>query len=158
MVLNAAGTQYSTTPVNFGDPTVAAAGDPGAVTTAGTTVGGAGTDANGVTITDTRAGANDWTASINTTDFTNSGTTPISGDNLLFDTIAPKFIPGNAYTATNIHTVASVTGFKSATKPFANTVAHPGPGTVNVTGKMSLTAPSSTTAGLYTATVTFTIA
>jgi hypothetical protein len=141
MVLDASGTQF-TASAAFGDPAAPATTNP---TTA----------SNGVTITDTRAGSTGWTASAQTTDFTGSAATVINGDNLTFSSVTPKYLTGNKLQTGSVST-NSISAFKSAKKSFATTTQ--GPGTVNITGVLGLTAPTSTLAGDYTATLTFTIA
>lgn len=148
MQLNAIGTQLSAS-APFGDPAAPAATDPGAGSAA--TV----SRSNGVTITDTRATSTGWSAYAQTTDFTNpSLNTPIDGNLLSFTGVTPKYLTGNNLQAGNVLT-NDITAFKSVKKSFATT--GKGPGTVNITGVMTLLAPTSTKAGLYTATVTFTI-
>jgi hypothetical protein len=154
--LSADGQTLSTTPVPFGDPLADAAVDPGQIS------GGTPTAAqtsNGVTITDTRAGSTGWAASAQMSEFTNTNpaiTTTIPGDNLTFSSIAPKFITGNALNVANVTTVPTITQFGlSGKKVFANATA--GPGTVNITGKLGLTAPTSTQPGDYQGTLTFTV-
>jgi hypothetical protein len=146
--LNAGGTAYSTAPVAFGDPIAAAAADPG-------TWNGSNPAAltNGVTITDTRAASTGWTAKVSTTDFT-SGTNSFDGNDLTFDQVTPKYITGNHLQAGSVST-NNVSAFKTP-KAFATTTQ--GPGTVNITGKLHLDGVStSTVAGTYTATLTFTV-
>ncbi|SOD72296.1 hypothetical protein SAMN05892883_1701 [Jatrophihabitans sp. GAS493] len=138
MTLSADGTSLTSTPANFGDPAVAASATPGVN--------------NGVTITDTRTGSTGWTASASVSDFTNGANT-INGDGLSFTNVAPKYIVGN-HIQSGV-TPHDITAFKTAAKAFA--VSNVGPGTVDVTGKLALTAPTSTLAGLYVATMTFTI-
>ena len=156
MKLSSDGTGLSAS-APFGDPAAPAAIDPGPGSLGHTPIVGAypaAATANGITITDTRAGSTGWTASAQTTDFTNSGSTPIDGNLLTFTGVTAKYLSGNALQAgsVNVHDIAA---FKTAKKAFADTT-H-GPGTVNIVGTMNLTAPTSTLPGLYTATVTFTI-
>lgn len=155
MTLNPQGTLYSAS-APFGDPNAPAAADPGSLGTAA--VSGpypAATTANGVTITDTRAGSTGWTASAQVTDFTNpSLSTVIPGNNLTFTGVTPKYLSGNALQAGDVLT-NDITAFSSVKKAFATTVK--GPGTVNITGVLGLTAATSTLPGDYTATLTFTI-
>jgi hypothetical protein len=138
---------------------------------------------NGVTITDTRAGDQDWTASVETTNFS-GGANVINGQNLEFTQVAPSYITGNALqsgdviandvpsgaiTTTGTGTGTSVTaatpfgatatgnaGLAGSPHQFASAAA--GDGSVYVDGQLTLVAPSSTPPGAYTATVTFTIA
>jgi len=69
-----------------------------------------------------------------------------------FTGVTPKYIAGNAIQSGVV--TNDITAFKTK-KAFATTTK--GPGTVDITGTMTLTAPTSTKPGLYTATVTFTI-
>ncbi|MDQ1733073.1 MAG: hypothetical protein QOK10_3232 [Pseudonocardiales bacterium] len=160
MSLDANGTVLSAS-APFGASGAPAATDPGAIPAGTSGTPGAALTNNGVTITDTRAASTGWTASAQTTDFTGpTGTsTPINGDNLSFTGVTPKYLAGNAIDgsspAKSVQT-NPIDHFKSAKKSFATTTA--GPGTVNITGVLGLTAPTSTQPGLYTATVTFTIA
>lgn len=154
MQLNAAGTLLSTS-APFGSTTAAATTDPGTLGTAPASSYPASATNNGVTITDTRAGSTGWTASAQTTDFTNPGlSTVIPGDNLTFTGVTPKYLAGNFLQAGSVGT-QDISAFKTTKKAFAQTAF--GPGTVNIVGTMGLTAPTSTKAGAYTATVTFTI-
>jgi hypothetical protein len=126
----------------------------------------------GVTIIDTRTGGAGWTATVKSTDFT-SGANLISACNLGFTGVTPDYIPGNAISATHPITVTDVpnggasniapatagctaTGLAGTGHTFAS-IASLGAGSVNVYGNMDLYAPTSTPAGIYTATVTFTI-
>jgi hypothetical protein len=145
--LSADGKSLTTAPVNFGDPAAPAITDPG------TSLG-----SNGVTVTDTRLGSTGWTASVQTTDFTSPATaTPIPGDGLAFSSITPKFLTANNLQAGDVTgTAGTLSAFTSAPKVLAT--ATKGPGTVAITASVSLTAPTSTLPGTYTATVTFTIA
>jgi hypothetical protein len=153
MVLNAAGTQYTTTAA----------------------FGNAGSPASGVTITDTRAGGLGWTASLQSGVFTNNTVLPvgvINGGNLGFAGVAPQYIAGNALNVApgNVvsvfDNVAPAVALGSSAVAPALSLANPqkfasaaiGAGSVNVTGLFTLNAPSSIPAGLYGGTVTFTIA
>jgi len=150
MVLNAAGTQYTTSSA-FGTAT-----DP----------------TSGVTITDTRAGGLGWTASLQSSVFTNTtaATGSINAGNLGFTGVAPQYITGNALNLApgNVVSVfenvaptlalapaAAASGLANSQK-FAS--AAIGAGSVNVTGTFTLNAPSSVPAGVYGGIVTFTIA
>jgi hypothetical protein len=118
---------------------------------------GSAATTNGVTITDTRAGSAGWIAYAQTSDFTNpSLSTLIPGDNLTFTGVTPKYLAGNALQAGSVNP-HDITGFGpvGGKKRFADTTQ--GPGTVNISGVMGLTAATSTKPGLYTATVTFTV-
>ncbi|MCW2524850.1 MAG: hypothetical protein JWO63_3185, partial [Frankiales bacterium] len=158
MALNAAGTGLSAS-APFGSPETTAPGatDPGAIPAGTTGTPAAALTNNGVTITDTRPGSTGWTASAQTSNFDGPGAnaTPIPGDNLSFTGVTPKYVSGNALQTGSV-TTNDITAFHTAKKSFATTT-H-GPGTVDIYGNLGLTAPTSTLPGLYTATVTFTIA
>jgi hypothetical protein len=155
MTLNENATELSASaPFGTADPSAPAGTDPGTLDTdpsAPTT--------NGVTITDARPGDVGWTASAQSTDFTGpaGNTTPIPGDNLSFTGVTPKYLAGNGLHAGSVST-NDITAFGATAKPFARTTAGQGPGTVNIYGTFGLTAATSTRAGAYGATVTFTIA
>lgn len=105
-------------------------------------------------ITDTRAGDLAWTAYVTSTDFTGPGT--IDGTGLSYTNVTPSYIAGNALNSTTKPVVTNnVASVKGGPHQFASAV-H-GSGSVYIDGRFDLTAPSSTPAGLYTATVTFTI-
>ncbi|MFZ0251249.1 MAG: Ig-like domain-containing protein [Acidimicrobiales bacterium] len=125
-----------------------------------------------VTITDTRAGDLGWTASASVTNFvstTNSGDT-INAQNLSFTGVVPSYIGGDALQAGSV-TVDQLTsghvyaagasgsdGLAGSGKPFASAAVGDSVGSVNVDGTLTLKAPTSTPAGLYAATLTFTVA
>ncbi len=129
--------------------------------------GNAANPNNGVTITDTRAGDLPWTASATVTDFTDSSNDVINGQNLTFSGVTPVYIAGNALqtgdvVTTNVTntavygpTATGSDGLKGGPHEFATAAA--GTGSVYIDGLLTLTAPTSTPAGLYTATLTFTI-
>jgi hypothetical protein len=121
----------------------------------------------GVTITDTRAGDQSWTASATVTDFTDGGSDVINGQNLTFTGVTPSYISGNGLQSgvvTNDVTNSAVyganapgsDGLKGGPHQFAT--AAQGAGEVYIDGQLNLNAPTSTPAGSYTATLTFTIA
>jgi hypothetical protein len=127
---------------------------------------------DGVTITDTRAGDLAWTASVTSSDFAN-GSNLINACNLGFTGVTPVQIGANALgtpakpvLTTDVPNGGSggiaapggvcSTGLAAGPHAFA-TAAH-GAGSVNIVGAMDLYAPTSTPAGTYMATVTFTIA
>lgn len=137
-----------------------------------------------ITITDTRAGNANWTASVSAIDFT-SGVNTIDAHGLGFTAVAPTYLLNNAlcsvaydgapivagecqdgapvkpvvtndvpsYAPTNA--LYPTTGLKGAPHQFATTT-NGGVGTVYVNGFLNLYAPTSTQAGTYTTTVTFT--
>ncbi len=159
----------ATNPFNLG---TAVLNPGGSEFTASAPFGSATNPGNGVSITDTQAGGGPWTASATVTNFTNSGTGVINGENLAFLNVVPVYISGNALQAgdvtTNNVTSAATTGTPYGTTdtgsdglkggPHAFATAASGNGSVYVDGTLSLVAPSSTPAGLYSATLTFTIA
>ncbi len=137
-----------------------------------------GTTANGgVTITDTGIGNADWTASAQVNNFAGPGGAVINGQNLTFTSVHPVYISGNAYQASGTGTIPVATndvtnsppggypygplatgtdGLYGTAHAFADTTI-PGGGEVNIFGVLTLNAPTSTPAGTYTATLTFTI-
>jgi hypothetical protein len=119
-------------------------------------------------VTDTRAGNQPWTASATVTDFTDGSSDVINGQNLTFTGVTPIQIAGNALLASAV-TPTDVTntaiygptdpgsdGLKGGPHKFAQT-AH-GEGEVEIDGVLTLTAPTSSPSGEYTATLTFTVA
>lgn len=135
--------------------------------TASQAFGNAGNPANGVTITDTRAGDQSWTASATVTDFRDGSNDVINGQNLTFTNVTPSYISGNALQSGDVVTspvtnsaiyaaaAAGSDGLKGGPHVFASAAA--GEGSVNIDGLLTLTAPTSTPAGSYTATLTFTV-
>jgi hypothetical protein len=129
--------------------------------------GSAGNPSNGVSITDTRAGDQSWTASATVTDFDGGSGNVINGQNLTFTGVTPSYIAGNALQSGDVvttdvtnsaiygPTAAGSDGLKGGPHVFAT--AGDGNGSVYVDGVLTLTAPTSTPAGVYTATLTFTI-
>lgn len=109
-----------------------------------------------LTITDTRAGDLPWTAKVTTSDFTGAGTATIDGAGLAFTSVTPTYISGNALNAATKPVVTTdVPSVKGGPHTFASAVK--GVGSVYIDGALALVAPTSTTAGDYTATVTFTV-
>ncbi len=126
--------------------------------------------ANGLTVTDTRAGNLGWTVSAVANNFSD-GALPtahlIDAKGFGFTGVTPRYITGNAInSATNAvtpHDVAPNTltatdthtglGAKTAIADVVN-----GDGTVRITGLLELYAPSSTVAGVYSTVLTFTAA
>ena len=129
-------------------------------------------------VTDTQAGNADWTASVQSSNFTSTSSaaaaaTPIDAQNagLTGLTIVPvpsnALQPGPALPAvqhgvyvTNIPAgtppFTGTSGLGGGKHTFANTVGG-GDGSVGFVGTFTLNAPTSTAAGVYTATVTFTV-
>jgi len=167
----AAGTLTITTPYGPSNPfdlgTMVLAAD-GTQLTASAAFPKAGDPA--IIVTDTRAGDLAWTASASTTDFA-SGANLINGQNFGFTSVVPGYLAGNALNAATKPVVTNdvpaiaglpvapatpgAAGLKGGPHSFA-TAAH-GVGTVNISGVLNLKAPTSTVAGAYTATLTFTV-
>jgi hypothetical protein len=153
LALSSDGTHYSASG-NFGDSAAPATIDPGNLGSTTLASYPAGSTSNGVTITDTRAGSIGWSASVSSTDFTNSGPSSISGHLFSFSSVTPKAITGNNLHVTDI-TPTPVTDL-GAGGVFAKTTK--GPGTIAITGILGLAnVPTSVQAGDYTATLTFTV-
>jgi hypothetical protein len=112
-----------------------------------------------LTISDTRAGDQPWTAYLYSNDFTNGGTGVIDSSGLSYTNVTPSYIAGNALNAATkpvvTNDVASVKGDSTHQHQFAS-AAH-GAGSVFIDGRFDLVAPSSVQAGDYTGTVTFTV-
>jgi len=127
-----------------------------------------GTNAGGVTVTDTRAGQQGWTASAVSSNFTDAASDVINAQDLTFTGVQPSYIAGNALqsgvTTTPITNTAiygpTATGTDGlgGVHPFATAPVGASDGSVFINGVLTLTAPTSTPAGQYTATLTFTIA
>lgn len=147
MVLNASGTRFTASASfpNTGDPKIR--------------------------VTDTRAGELGWNSYVTATDFSNGGAGVINAQNLSFTSVAPGYLSGDALQAGSVtpYDVTSAAGVVYAAgavgsdglrgAPARFAAAQPGAsvGTVDLAGMLSLKAPASTPAGLYTATITFTI-
>jgi hypothetical protein len=128
-----------------------------------------GTGYTGVTLTDTRAGDAGWSAYVEASNFAEQGGSGvINAQNLSFTGVAAAYITGDNLSATNPITTTDDTsssvhapgatgtdGLAGIPHQFA-TKAQPDTGTVGIYGTLSLTAPSSTPAGTYSTTLTFT--
>ena len=176
-VIVAPGTLTITTPYNY-DAVLAPSApkfilgtmalDPTATyLTASAAFGDAATPAQGVTITDTRSGDLTWTASASATDFVDPANDTIDAHGLGFTAVTARYLVGNALNASTkpivVNDVTSfvpsnasyaTSGLKGAPHQFAT--ALQGVGTVYVTGSLNLYAPTSTKAGTYLSTLTFT--
>jgi hypothetical protein len=129
---------------------------------------------NGITVVDTKAGNLPWTVSAlasNLSDGTGHANGAISGENVGLTGLTPVLVPGNAIVAGDV----TVTNQSAATPPvgptdpgsvglgggsphvIATDSAQPD-GTVGINGTVTLNAPTSTEAGIFTGTITFTIA
>jgi hypothetical protein len=127
-----------------------------------------GTNAGGVTVTDTRAGQPGWTASAVSGNFTDAANDVINAQDLTFTGVQAQYITGNALQSgvvtspignTAIYGPAATgTDGLGGVHPFATAPAGGSDGSVYINGVLTLTAPTSTPAGQYTATLTFTIA
>lgn len=108
-------------------------------------------------ITDTRAGDLPWTASAAATVFSGAGSATIDQAGLSFTGVAVQTVASNTLgTAAKPVVPQDIASFSASPQTFA-TAAH-GNGSVWIVGTLGLHAPTSVPAGLYTATVTFTIA
>ena len=132
---------------------------------------GSATDGKGVTITDRRAGDLPWDAKVSAQDFASAAGDKINAQNLSFTAVKPGYLANNALNATSKPVVTNdlptttTTGYaagdtgsdglRGLAKRFAH--ADKGNGTVYVYGTMNLVAPTSTKAGTYYSTVTFTV-
>lgn len=115
---------------------------------------------NPVTLTDTRAGNPGWSVSGQLTDFSDGGTHLINGQNLGW---TPKVIDkGASQTVTAGGAVAPAGGVAPADagtaglKSSRSLATGTGLGTAHVGADLALSAPTSTVAGTYTATLTLT--
>jgi len=126
----------------------------GTALTASAGFGSLAVNGSGITITDTRSGGAIWTANVQSGNFTDPAADTISASGLSFTGLADAFPPGNALTGNVILTPVPNVG---AGGTFATSAPNAGDGTVWIVGTMALTAPSSTKAATYTATVTFTV-
>jgi hypothetical protein len=157
-------TPYSpTNPLNLGALQLNASGN---LLSASAQFGDPSSTAGEIFVTDTRAGDPDWTASVQAGNFT-SGTNSIDGQYSGLTNVTAEPVSGNALTAANVTitnnpagTTAIVAGgtqgIGGAKHTFAQTTAG-GDGSIGFIGTFTLNAPTSTPAGLYTGTVTFTV-
>lgn len=113
----------------------------------------------GVSITDTRPGNQPFTAQASATDFA-SGTGGTIGAALLsFDAPTARYITGNRLNGVTGPTTVTTTAIPAFSLAPATFATGTGPGSVFVTGILTLdNVPTSVPAGVYTSTVTFTIA
>jgi hypothetical protein len=133
-----------------------------------------GVNFNGITVVDTQSGNLPWTVSAlasNLTDGTGHPGGTISGENVGLTNLTPIFVSGNAIQTGDV----TVTDQPAAAPPVAptdtgsqglgGTTAHQiaadsaqPDGTVGINGTVTLNAPTSTEAGIFVGTITFTIA
>jgi hypothetical protein len=129
-----------------------------------------GTNAGGVTVTDTRAGQQGWSASAVASNFTDGATpTPdvINAQDLTFTNVQAQYLTGNALQSGVVTTAIGNTAIYGPTATgtdglggvhqFASAPVGDSDGSVYINGLLTLVAPTSTPAGSYTATITFTI-
>jgi Bacterial Ig-like domain (group 3) len=116
-----------------------------------------------VTVTDTRAGNPGWTASLTRADFTGlapADTIPAKYSG--FTNVHGSYIAGNAIQLGDVafsNIAANSPTYVPGPATFATTTAGNGTGTVDILANFVLEGvPTSTRPGLYTATVTFTVA
>jgi hypothetical protein len=132
------------------------------------TTGQFGTVAQPIQVTDTRAGNLPWTASALASPFDDGSSHFINAQNLGLTDLQYVNTNGNALSAANVSiydnvaangvSVATVGALGlGGTAPHKFAAAANGNGTIGFTGTMTLNAPTSTVAGIYTSTVTFTI-
>lgn len=155
-----------TTPYSSGSPLDIGHLTRNAASNALTTSAVFGSTSTPIQVTDTRAGDLPWTAYVQTTDFS-SGGSAINGQNLGLTGLQYVETPGNALSHTTVQTfdnpaaqAVSVTdagtlGLKGLPHKFASAAA--GDGTIGLFGTLTLNAPTSTLAGTYAATLTFTV-
>jgi hypothetical protein len=135
--------------------------------TASAPFGSNSSPSQGVTITDTLAGDQAWTASATVTNFVDPNGDQINGQNLSFTSVTPSYLAGNALQTgdvitTNITSAGDYAPGASGTDglsggPHEFATAAAGDGSVYIDGVLTLEAPTSTPAGVYTATLTFTV-
>jgi hypothetical protein len=138
--------------------------------TASAPFGSSSNPSQGVTITDTRAGDQSWTASATVTNFVDPDGDQINAQNVSFTGVTPSYLAGNALQSGDVVTTdlpsagdyaagaSGSDGLAGGPHAFATAAAGDGDGSVYVDGLLTLAAPTSTPAGVYTATLTFTVA
>ncbi|HTW18940.1 MAG TPA: Ig-like domain-containing protein [Mycobacteriales bacterium] len=158
-------------PLNLGTMTLDSTGT---TFTASHTFGGSATDpTQDIFITDTRSGDLPWTAQAEASNLTDGGSNPgsqISGEDVGLTGLTEVPVTGNGFNglASNFTTFANpaaspavgptdigTQGLGNAAHDIAQ--AQQGIGSIGLTGTMTVNAPSSTEAGTFTGTVTFTL-
>jgi Bacterial Ig-like domain (group 3) len=174
----AAGTITITTPYSPGNPLNLGAlqlNSNGTLLSANAQFGNTTNTASEIFVTDTRAGDPNWTATVDSGAFTSASTsTPIDGQYAGLTNVTVEGVGGNALNSGNVTVTnnpaattgvvpgghlgigGSVAGTPGSGHVFANTTAG-GDGSVGFIGTFTLNAPTSTAAGLYVGTVTFTV-
>jgi len=128
---------------------------------------------NGITVVDTQSGNLPWTVSAAASNLSDGSGHPngaISGENVGLTGLTPVFVPGNAIVAGDVTTTDQAaasppvgptdTGSLGLGGGIAHAIAADSAqpvGTVGINGTVTLNAPTSTEAGIYTGTITFTI-
>jgi hypothetical protein len=124
-----------------------------------------------VTVTSNRSGDPTWTASVTATNLSSGGTDPtyINAENLGFTDLTAVPISGGELTAADLTftdipadpgvsaTDDSGGGLAGGPHPFVTTAPNGGNGSINIYGTLTLNAPPSTPAGVYTGTITLTV-
>lgn len=127
----------------------------------------------GITIVDTKAGNLPWTASAIATDLTDGGLNPgskIRGENVGLTNLAPVYVTGNAIVTPDVVVTNQAApippvgpadlgsaGLGGTTPHVIATDSLMPVGTVGINGTITLNAPTSTEAGVFVGTLTFTI-
>jgi hypothetical protein len=121
-----------------------------------------------IQVRDERSANANWSAYISSTDFTDRSAHVISAENLGLTAVTLVPVSGNSSTVPQAETVQLAPGVAIAAKDhgsqglkngphmFAATT-HGGNGSVGICGTLTLTAPTSTPPGIYTANLTLTI-
>jgi hypothetical protein len=127
---------------------------------------------NGITVVDTQSGNLPWSVSAaasNLSDGSGHANGVISGENVGLTGLTPVFVPGNAIVAGDINvfnqtaatppvgpTDTGSAGLGGGPHQIATDTLQPD-GTVGINGTVTLNAPTSTEAGVFVGTITFTI-
>ena len=159
----------STAPLDLGTLAL----DPTGTYFTGSATFGKGTPQTDIFITDTRAGDLPWTAQAQASSLSDGGSNPgstINGENVGLSNLTEVPVTGNGFNglASNFTTFnnfaaappvsptdTGTAGLGNAAHDFAK--AQQGFGSIGLTGLLTLNAPSSTEAGLFKGTITFTI-
>jgi hypothetical protein len=174
----AAGTITITTPYSPSNPLnlgTLQLNSSGTLLSANAQFGNTTNTASEIFVTDTRAGDPNWTATVDSGAFTSASTsTPIDGQYAGLTNVTVEGVGGNALNSGNVTVTqnpaatagvvpgghqgigGSIAGTPGSGHVFANTTAG-GDGSIGFIGTFTLNAPTSTAAGLYTGTVTFTV-
>ena len=116
---------------------------------------------NKVSVTDTRSGNPGWSASLARADFVGANPADtIAAAHSGFENVTAGFIPGNAITTLGVFELpANDPSYAPGPQQFARALPGAGTGTVDIVADFVLEeVPTSTKAGSYTTTVTFTVA